>query len=169
MNLSDEQKQTIAQRLADGASIADIQRLVSDEYNVAATYMETRFLIDDLNLELKEEPKPEPEPEPSGSLEDDPIAPDSPEPDPMPAEASLVDDASPAAASSVSVEIAAVKAPGTALNGTVVFSDGVSANWYIDQMGRLGLDPQQEDYQPSPEDIEAFQVELQSKMQSQGF
>lgn len=164
MNLSDEQKQTIAQLLADGASIADIQRLVSDEYHVAATYMETRFLIDDLNLDLKEEPKPEPEP--SDSLEDAPSPPESPA---APAEASPVDEVLPASASSVTVEIAAVKAPGTALNGTVVFSDGVSATWYIDQMGRLGLDPQQEDYQPSPEDIEAFQVELQTKMQSQGF
>ena len=53
MNLSDEQKQTIAQRLADGESIADIQRLITSEFGVAMTFMETRFLLDDLNLDLK--------------------------------------------------------------------------------------------------------------------
>ena len=167
MNLSDEQKQTIAQRLADGASIADIQRLVTDEFDVAATYMETRFLIDDLNLDLKEEPKPE-----TAEASADDTGPtseiDEAPPAPEPVDANLVED-SPSGDGSVTVEIDPVKAPGTALNGTVVFSDGVSAKWYIDPMGRLGLDAQQEDYQPSPEDIEAFQVELQAKMQSQGF
>jgi hypothetical protein len=54
MNLSDEQKQIIAQRLSDGASISDIQRLVTDDFNGSMTFMETRFLIDDLNLDLKE-------------------------------------------------------------------------------------------------------------------
>ena len=54
MNLSDEQKQIIAQRLSDGASISDIQRLVTDEFNGSMTFMETRFLIDDLNLDLQE-------------------------------------------------------------------------------------------------------------------
>lgn len=166
MNLSDEQKQTIALRLADGASIADIQRLVTDEFNVAATYMETRFLIDDLNLDLKEEPKPEPDE--IVDADGPPLENESQAPAPESAEASLVDDG-PIASASVTVEIDPVKAPGTALNGTVVFSDGVSAKWYIDQMGRLGLDSEQEGYQPSHEDIEAFQVELQAKMQSQGF
>ena len=55
MNLSDEQKSIIAERLNDGASIADIQSLITNEFDVAATYMETRFLIDDLNLELQDQ------------------------------------------------------------------------------------------------------------------
>lgn len=152
MNLSDEQKQTIAQRLSDGASIADIQRLVADEFDVAMTFMETRFLLDDLNLDLKqEEPKPEKSEENEASAD-------------IPSEATLADE--PAGGNgSVTVEVDKIKQPGVALSGTVSFSDGVSAKWHIDQMGRLGLDPEQEGYQPSQADIETFQLELQSKMQ----
>lgn len=147
MNLSDEQKQTIAQRLSDGASISDIQKLVTDEFKGSMTFMETRFLIDDLNLELKQEdPEPEAIDEPSATeamLADEPIG----------------------GSGAVSVEIDAIKQAGVALSGTVTFSDGVSAKWYIDPSGRLGLDPEQADYQPSPADIESFQLQLQSKMQ----
>jgi len=154
MNLSDEQKQTIAQRLADGESIADIQRLITSEFGVAMTFMETRFLLDDLNLDLKEEePKPEPD-------------------DAAPAEAASSDmSASEDAAlenGSLSVDIDKIVRPGSAISGTVTFSDGVAAKWYVDQMGRLGLDPDQEGYQPSESDIQAFQTELQAKMQAPG-
>jgi|TARA_B110000495_G_scaffold156381_1_gene139872 hypothetical protein len=154
MNLSEEQKQIIAQRLSDGASISDIQRLVTDEFNGSMTFMETRFLIDDLNLDLKE---PEPEPEPEPEISEEPSVAHE-------AEATLVDEPA-AGASSVSVEIDTIKQPGTSLSGTVTFSDGVSAKWYVDPNGRLGLDPEQPDYQPNPADIEAFQIELQSRMQ----
>lgn len=154
MNLSDEQKQTIAQRLADGESIADIQRLITSEFGVAMTFMETRFLLDDLNLDLKEEePKPGPD-------------------DAVPAEAASSDmSASEDAAlenGSISVDIDKIVRPGSAISGTVTFSDGVAAKWYVDQMGRLGLDPDQEGYQPSESDIQAFQTELQAKMQAPG-
>jgi hypothetical protein len=153
MNLSDEQKQTIAQRLADGESIADIQRLVTSEFGVAMTFMETRFLLDDLNLDLKEEPKPEP---------DDGVQPEAASSDlPVPEEAALGN-------GTVSVEIDKIVRPGSAISGSVTFSDGVTAKWYVDQMGRLGLDPDQEGYQPSESDIQAFQTELQSKMQAPG-
>lgn len=154
MNLSHEQKQTIAQRLADGKSIADIQRLITNEFGVAITFMETRFLLDDLNLDLKEEePKPEPD-------------------DVVPAEAASSDmSASEETAlgnGSLSFDIDKIVRPGSAISGTVTFSDGVAAKWYVDQMGRLGLDPDQEGYQPSESDIQAFQTELQAKMQAPG-
>lgn len=153
MNLSDEQKQTIAQRLADGESIADIQRLITSAFGVAMTFMETRFLLDDLNLDLKEEPKPEP---------DDGVQPEAASSDlPVPEEAALGN-------GTVSVEIDKIVRPGSAISGSVTFSDGVTAKWYVDQMGRLGLDPDQEGYQPSESDIQAFQTELQSKMQAPG-
>ncbi len=157
MNLSDEQKQTIAQRLADGASISDIQRLITDEFEVHATFMETRFLIDDLDLDLKEPEQPA-APEVAADSQSNP-------------DASVLDSSGEQAAASndspggVSVEIDSIKRPGAALSGSVTFRDGVSAKWYVDPMGRLGLDPDQEGYQPSPEDIEVFQVELQNKMQ----
>jgi hypothetical protein len=38
--------------------------------------------------------------------------------------------------------------------------------WYVDEMGRLGIDPEVEGYQPSEAYIQAFQRELQSVMES---
>ncbi len=154
MNLSDEQKQIIAQHLADGESIADIQRLVNSEFGVAMTFMETRFLLDDLNLELKKE---EPKPDPAETVK----------PEEAISETSDIADSN-LGTGTVTVEIDKIVRPGSAISGTVTFSDGVTAKWYVDQMGRLGLDPSQEDYQPSESDIQAFQMELQAKMQAPG-
>lgn len=161
MNLSDEQKSVIAERLNDGASIADIQSLITNEFEVAATYMETRFLIDDLNLELKDQEK----------VSTDLNAPTNSGANSAGGSGGILDqsgaETEQAAASGggVTVDIDSIKRPGTALSGSVTFSDGLSAKWYVDPMGRLGLDPDQPDYQPSQEDIETFQMELQTKMQ----
>jgi len=154
MNLSHEQKQIIAQHLADGKSIADIQRLITSEFGVSMTFMETRFLLDDLNLDLKEEePKPEPDDAVTAVAASSDIS--------APEEASLGN-------GSLSLDIDKIVRPGSAISGTVTFSDGVAAKWHVDQMGRLGLDPDQEGYQPSESDIQAFQTELQAKMQAPG-
>lgn len=161
MNLSDEQKRIIAERLSDGASIADIQSLISGEFDVAATYMETRFLIDDLNLELQDQER----------VSADLNAHSRPSGNSAASGGAVLDqsgtETTQAAASGggVTVDIDKIKRPGTAISGSVTFSDGISAKWYVDPMGRLGLDPDQPDYQPSQEDIETFQLELQSKMQ----
>ncbi len=146
MSLSNEQKTLVAERLADGAGIADIQRLIIDEFKIQMTYMEVRFLMDDLDLDLAPPPAPEPEPEEDAQ-------------DAVPAEAELVGDGA------VSVEMDKIKRPGAALSGTVTFSDGVKAQWTVDPYGRLGLDTDREDYQPTQEDIQAFQLELQRQMQ----
>lgn len=150
MSLTNEQKSQIAERLAEGASIADIQRTIVDEFKIPMTYMEVRFLMDDLNLDLAPEPEPEPEPEEQTD----------PNLEAIPAEAELV-----GGGGSVSVEMDKIKRPGAALSGSVTFSDGVTAQWTVDPYGRLGLDSDQEGYQPSPENIEAFQLELQRQMQ----
>ena len=50
-------------------------------------------------------------------------------------------------------------------SGSVTFSDGVTGGWYLDQMGRLALTKiSKPGYQPSREDLEAFQIELQNKL-----
>lgn len=151
MQLTDDQKREISDRLAQGAGIADIQRLINDEFKEHMTYMEVRFLLDDLQFELAPPPAPKEEEAPAAEAGAGQAA------AAKPANAELVQE--------VEVEIDAVKRPGAALSGTVTFSDGVGAKWYVDSYGRLGLDPDQEGYQPSEEDIQKFQMELQSKMQ----
>jgi hypothetical protein len=59
---------------------------------------------------------------------------------------------------------------GALASGTLTFSDGVSAKWMLDQVGRLGLSSvSTPGYQPSPEDIQAFQLELQNKIAARGY
>ena len=65
----------------------------------------------------------------------------------------------------VKVELDRVVRAGAIASGSVTFSDGVTGSWYVDQMGRLGITKvSKPGYQPSREDIEAFQMELQSKL-----
>lgn len=145
MSLSNEQKQTLIEQLADGATMADIQRTVNNDFGLKMTYMEVRFLIDDLEIEVPDN-KPEPE------VEDENAA-----AEPVENEA--------AQPGHVTVELDKIKRPGAAFSGDVVFSDGVKSVWYVDEMGRLGLDPSVEGYQPSEEDIQEFQVQLRSLLQ----
>jgi len=55
------------------------------------------------------------------------------------------------------------------VSGKVTFSDGNSADWYLDQMGRLGLVPGQQGYRPPQADLQTFQEQLQQELQSLGF
>ena len=50
----------------------------------------------------------------------------------------------------------------------MTFSDGQLASWWFDQSGQLGLNPDQEGYTPSPEDVAVFQVELRKVLAEQG-
>ena len=54
MDLSPEQKQAVAQWVANGDSLSAIQQKMTEQFKVSLTYMDVRFLVDDLNLELKD-------------------------------------------------------------------------------------------------------------------
>jgi hypothetical protein len=69
----------------------------------------------------------------------------------------------------VTVEIDKVVRPGAAASGSVTFSDGKKAGWHVDQFGQLGLVPPEEGYQPTEEDLQAFQMELRNAMQRSPF
>jgi hypothetical protein len=57
---------------------------------------------------------------------------------------------------------------GAMVSGKVQFSDGKSADWYLDQMGRLGLAPAEKGYKPSAADLQDFQIALQSELERLG-
>jgi hypothetical protein len=59
--------------------------------------------------------------------------------------------------------------PGAVLSGKVTFSDGQKADWYLDQMGRLGLAPEKPGYRPSEADLEEFQTQLDRELARYGF
>jgi len=149
MVLTETQKASIADWLSQGASLGQVQTRLKSEFAVSMTFMEVRFLIDDLNLELKKDtPAPfEETQEDAASLQSE----------------STLDE------TGVSVEVDAIVTPGALVSGSVNFSDGVSAKWQLDQMGRLGLTGVEKGYQPSPEDIQEFQLQLQHELQRKGF
>ncbi|HXF11095.1 MAG TPA: hypothetical protein VN625_09945 [Desulfuromonadaceae bacterium] len=155
MNLTDEQRQRVTAWILQGAKLSEIQNRLQSEFGIKMTYMETRFLVDDLKLTPKDpEPKPEPKPEipAAGSKK--------------PAEAPATDAAK---TGSVSVGVDQIARPGAVVSGKVTFSDGQKADWYLDQMGRLGVVPSQQGYKPSAADVQQFQTALQNELAKMGF
>ena len=55
------------------------------------------------------------------------------------------------------------------VSGTVTFSDGKTAVWYLDQQGRLGVTPGEQGYRPPEGDVEEFQVLLDRELQKLGY
>lgn len=142
--LSSEQQQQVNQWAGEGANLNDIQSRLKSEFGITLTYLEARMLLIDLGVKLQEKPKPV-----------------------EPAAESVVSQTSPEtgteagpAAGRVSVKADAEPLSGTMASGSVLFSDGKSAVWYVDQMGRLGLKAPEPGYQPPPADIPSFEEQL---------
>jgi hypothetical protein len=189
MQLSPEQKQAVASWIATGDNLSAIQKKLSEQFQISLTYMEVRFLVDDLGLELKNPVAPEPkaganptlgEDKPAGKKaglfdklkkavgaggdEPSPAGPGAMGDEDIPAE-----DLEPMGGGKVAVELDLVTRPGTVVSGTVVFSDGTKGKWALDQQGRLMLDTGKPGYQPVPEDIQGFQQELSLLLQKRGY
>lgn len=162
MNLSDAQKQQVSVWLEQGLKVADVQKKISAELGLSMTYMEVRFLLDDLRLKPKD-PEPPKQPAPSS-----PIAAPTASSPPLVAEASPPADALPALGG-VKLTTDALARPGTIVSGKVTFSDGQTADWYLDQMGRMGVVPAQKGYKPSKMDVMEFQEQLQRELQKMGY
>jgi hypothetical protein len=170
MNLDDTQKLTVTRWINEGAKLAEIQNRLASEFNLRLTYMEVRMLVDDLKLT----PKDQEPAKPAAPILPD-RAPAAPGAKPgadtdtdLPAdEEQELPGATPS--TGVKVSLDHVTRPGSVVSGQVTFSDGKSAQWYLDQYGRLGLAPQQKGYKPSDIDLQAFQVELQNELQKMGY
>jgi hypothetical protein len=54
MNLTPEQKQAVSSWVAAGDSLSAVQKKLLDQFKISMTYMDVRFLVDDLNLSLKD-------------------------------------------------------------------------------------------------------------------
>jgi len=71
--------------------------------------------------------------------------------------------------SKVTVGVDQITRPGALISGKVNFSDGQSADWYLDQTGRLGVVPKQQGYKPTAADVQDFQLALQQEMTKLGY
>lgn len=139
--LSDIQTATIRSWAAAGAQLPEIQLQIREELGLSLTYMDTRMLVLDLGIELVAEKKEE---------------------------ATLETLHTPIPTGKVTTTMDQIALPGAMVSGKVVFSDGETAIWMLDQTGRPGLDPDTAGYRPTQEDIVEFQKQLREIIQSTG-
>ncbi len=160
MELSNSQKEVLSGWVAEGLKLGEIQRRLNEVFGISITYMETRFLLDDLNLDLLSQPKPV-------DSEFSQTAHENLE------EVGQGDERVDFAAAEtgrgkVRVSLHPINRPGAVAGGEVTFSDGNTAEWALDQIGRLVLNAEKEGYQPTEDDLEAFQKELSALLQNRG-
>src|SRR6202451_1178514 len=160
MNLTEEQRQRVSAWILEGAKLSEIQNRLLSEFKLKFTYMEVRFLVDDLKLTPKD-------PEPPKA-----VAPPTAAPAANPTKLSVEKNPAPEGtlpASGVSVSVDQIAKPGAIVSGKVTFSDGQSADWILDQSGRLGVVPKTAGYKPSAADVQDFQLALQAEIAKLGF
>ena len=185
MNLDKNQSDCVKSWVADGASVADVQSRLKSEFGISMTYMDVRFLIDDLGAEIvSKEQAPEadmPSEIPqdlTGEMQANPAesygddsgygVPDYADADADDAESaadaggygSPEQAGNPAQASNIQVSVSPIQRPDCIVSGDVVFSDGTKAEWRIDRMGQLGLIPEA-GKTPPQSDMYPFQLKLQ--------
>jgi hypothetical protein len=172
MTLTPEQTKAVSEWVAAGDNLYTVQKKLADQLKISMTYMDVRFLVDDLNLQLKDAkpkadasdvskaPPPPKEPEKKGFLDKAKeklgIGQDEPEAEEEPM---------PGAGVRVTVDKVNLN-PHAMASGTVTFPDGVTGKWIVDLQGRPGLtDVSKPGYRPSPADAQAFMQELSLALQ----
>jgi hypothetical protein len=165
MSLTPEQTAAVSSWVAAGDNLSTIQKKLREKFSVALTYMDVRFLVDDLNLHLKDAPQKvdasdlsKPQPKPAAAAHGD-----------LPGEDDLAEEA-PAATGEVVLDVDGVTLiPGAIASGKVTFSDGVTGKWIIDHQGRPGFtEISKPGYRPSPEDAQSFMRQLEAELQRKG-
>jgi hypothetical protein len=155
MKLTPEQIETVKAWAAEGETLSGIQKRLKSELDLSFTYLDTRMLVGDLGIELDEwKPKPK---------EEKPAEESAPTPE---AEAEILPEPAPGG---VKVMVDKITRPGAMVSGRATFSDGNTSGWYVDQYGRLGLDPSTPGYRPPQADIPAFQAALDRELRKLGF
>ena len=150
----------IAQELEKGTSLSDIQNMVNAEFKQNLTYMDIRIMASELEIDWQQlNPKKE------AAVEDVTAVEAVPQKEAAPAEEAPAGTAEPGMPdlSDTKIEISKIARPGMMFSGSVTLANGSTADWYLDNMGRLGVDNLQGD-QPGQEDIEKFQMALQIEL-----
>lgn len=152
MKFTDEQTSDVVDWLGQGRSLSDIQQALKVDYNLTLTYMELRFMVDDLEIPLNGD-----EAQASDATSEE-ASETVLEPEPVLEQ------------SGVQIDVDALVLPGALVSGSVTFSDGESLKWQLAATGQLGLIPgDNPDYRPSPEDIQSFQDQLEDVLRSKGY
>lgn len=139
---STETKEIVAKLLHEGSTLSEVQKILQSEHDLSMTFLDLRLLASELeDIDWTQgEPKKETIEEKKKKQE----------------EADAKTDGK------TVVDISKIQRPGVALSGSVKFASGASADWILDQNGQLGFE--KSDGEPTPEDIQEFQAELQKSL-----
>ena len=166
MNLDDAQRSKVAEWIAEGLKLSEIQNRLASELGLRMTYMDVRLLVDDLKLTPKDIEPPNPV-EPVLSSPATPPAGVRPPAQPVAPPASTPAPPSPGPGK-VSVSVDKIARPGAVVSGKVTFSDGNTAAWQLNELGQLGIAPEQPGYRPPATDVQQFQAALEAELSKLG-
>jgi hypothetical protein len=127
-------KVLIKEMLNQGLSLGEILKDLDKQHGISMTFMELKFLASEIDYDwsVREAPKEEEKEE---------------------------DDKKEEEAGKTIIELNKLTRPGAVLHGSVKFASGATADWVLDQFGRLGLE--NSTGEATPEDMEDFKLELQ--------
>jgi hypothetical protein len=155
---NEERKQVVRELLAKGLTLSQILDYLHKEKSDPITYMDLRLLLSempDTKLPEKERPKtvlPSAVP-PSATAPKDSEAPAA---------------GQKTGGGKLSISVDQVPAPGSMLSGYARFSSGAKAHWFLDEMGRLGLEPELGSSKATQTDMQEFSTELRRMLQQTG-
>lgn len=155
MTLTPEQLAAVQQWAGEGATLNDVQQRLKQQFGLSITYLDARLLLLDMEVKLKDKPREQPK---------------AAEPEMAAAAPAVEADNSPAeTAGGVTVTVDELAIAGAMVSGQVTFTDGKTASWFIDQMGRLGMRAPEPGYKPPAEDVPVFQQELDRLLVNLGY
>lgn len=178
MTLTPEQKKAVSEWVAAGDNLYTVQKKLAEQLKVQMTYMDVRFLVDDLDLQLRDSaPKADasdvskgaPAAERKGFLEKAKeklgIAPGGAGAGSPPEDDEDLEGPDPSSSVRVTVDKVNLN-PNAMASGTVTFGDGVTGKWMVDHQGRPALmELSKPGYRPSPTEAQAFMQELSVALQ----
>jgi hypothetical protein len=167
MNLDEAQRTKVAEWIAQGLKLSEIQNRLISQLHVTMTYMEVRMLVDDLKLTPKD-PEPAKPSESVLSATAVPPAAGARSPVAGPGAATPAPDQTASGPGKVSLTVDQLTRPGAVVSGQVTFSDGNTAGWQIDQTGQLRLLSPTPGYRPSAADVQQFQMLLETELSKLG-
>ncbi len=143
-DLTPEQVRAIRSWADAGLDLNAIQKKLHEELQLKLTFMDTRFLLQDLDIVIKQ-------PEPVKTADEA-----AAEAVPAPAPAPLM--------AKTQVTVDEVTPPHAVMAGKVLFRSGAQGVWNFDRTGRLNWEPTVGE--PTDEDLREFETELQALIRS---
>lgn len=141
-DLSTEQIASLQAWAEEGLDLNAIQKKIHEELGLKLTFMDTRFLLQDLDIHIKQ-------PEPVKPEEPTPVT-------PVAAPAPLL--------GKTQVTVDEVTPPHALIAGKVMFKSGAQGVWDIDRTGRINWEPTMGE--PTADDLREFEAEIQGVIRS---